>query len=138
MAISKIQAEFICSIEKIWETVTSLQNYSWRSDIQKIVVLETGKRFEEHTIDGYVTTFTITAFEKHKRYEFDMENGNMAGHWTGIFSPGKDTVHIEFIENVTAKKLFMKPFVKGYLKKQQSQYIADLKKAVESANNGQD
>ena len=131
MAISNIKAEFHCDIKKIWETVTSLEDYSWRSDIRRIVVTDQGKKFEEHTKDGYVTTFTITAFEKYKRYEFDMDNGNMSGHWTGIFSQQGDTVSIEFIEDVAVKKIFMKPFVKGYLKKQQLQYIADLRKAVE-------
>lgn len=29
--------------------------------------------------------------------------------------------------------MIMKPFVKGYLKKQQEKYIADLKKAVEES-----
>ncbi len=130
MAVSEIQAEFKCDMKQIWETVTSLEDYSWRSDIGKIVV-KSKKQFEEHTKDGYVTTFTITVFERDKRYEFDMDNENMSGHWTGIFSQQGDTVCIKFIEDVTAKKIFMKPFVKGYLKKQQQQYIADLRKTVE-------
>lgn len=131
MAISKMQAEFTCDMRKIWDTVTSLKDYSWRSDIGKIVIVEQGKIFEEHTKDGYVTTFTITVFEEDKRYEFDMNNENMSGHWTGVFLQEGDTVSIEFIEDVTAKKFFMKPFVKGYLKKQQLRYIADLRRAVE-------
>lgn len=131
MAISKMQADFLCDVEKIWDMVTSLKNYSWRSDISKIVVVEPGKRFEEHTKDGYITAFTITAYEKYQRYEFDMDNENMSGHWTGIFSVQGDTVRVEFIENVNAKKFFIKPFVKGYLKKQQLKYIADLRKAME-------
>ena len=131
MAISNIKAEFHCDIKKIWEIVTSLEDCSWRSDISRIVVIDQGKKFEEHTKDGYVTTFTITAFEQYKRYEFDMDNGNMSGHWTGIFSQQGDVVRIEFIEDVAVKKIFMKPFVKGYLKKQQSCDIDDLRKAVE-------
>lgn len=131
MAISNIQAEFQCDIETIWEKVTSLTDYSWRSDISKIVVVKSGEQFEEHTKDGFVTTFTITSFEKHKRYEFDMENENMSGHWTGIFSVHGNVVNIDFTEDVTAKKFFMKPFVKLYLKKQQLQYIADLREAIE-------
>lgn len=131
MAVSKVQAEFLCGMEKIWEAVTSLENYSWRSDLDKIVVAEPGKQFEEHTKEGYVTTFTITAFEKYRRYEFDMDNANMRGHWTGVFSSQGDRVSIEFTEDVTAKKFFMKPFVKGYLKKQQAKYIADLRREVE-------
>lgn len=131
MAVSRIEAEFTCGMEKLWEKVTSLEDYSWRSDISRIVIVEPGRQFEEHTADGYVTTFTITVFDKYKRYEFDMDNENMSGHWAGVFSLRENRVCIEFTEDVTAKKLFMKPFVKGYLKKQQSRYIADLRKAVE-------
>lgn len=60
-----------------------------------------------------------------------MENSNMKGHWVGIFtSRGTDT-EIDFTENVTPKKWFMKPFVKSYLKKQQTQFVLDLKKVLE-------
>ncbi len=130
MAISKMIAEFGCSAEKLWELVTSTENYAWRSDISEIVVLKEGSIFEEHTKEGYVTKFTITAFEPYSRYEFDMENENMSGHWTGFFSAGEKKVSAEFTEDVTAKKLIMKPFVKGYLQKQQQRYIDDLKKAL--------
>lgn len=131
MAVSKIKAEYQCEIEKVWSTVTSLDHYSWRSDISKIVVLIPEKQFEEYTKEGYVTKFTITEFTPYERYEFDMDNSNMSGHWTGLFSVQGNTVSIEFTEEVAAKKIIMKPFVKAYLKKQQSQYISDLKKALE-------
>lgn len=132
MAISTIKAEFQCEIEKVWNIVTSLDEYSWRSDIDKIVVIKPKEQFEEHTKDGYITQFTITVCEACKRYEFDMENSNIIGHWTGIFSSQSGKTIIDFTENVTAKKLFMKPFVKSYLKKQQSIYIQDLKRALEA------
>lgn len=132
MAISTIKAEFQCEIEKVWNIVTSLDEYSWRSDIDKIVVIKPEEQFEEHTKDGYITRFTITVCEACKRYEFDMENSNIIGHWTGIFSSQSGKTIIDFTENVTAKKLFMKPFVKSYLKKQQSIYIQDLKRALEA------
>lgn len=35
MAVSTIKAEFQCEIEKVWELVTSLDDYSWRSDLGK-------------------------------------------------------------------------------------------------------
>lgn len=60
-----------------------------------------------------------------------MENSNMKGHWTGAFSQDNDQTCIEFTEAVTAKKLVMKPFVKGYLKKQQNKYISDLEKTLQ-------
>ena len=132
MAISTIKAEFKCEIEKVWELVTSLENYSWRSDIDKIVVTVPEKEFEEQTKDGYVTKFKITAFDEYKSYEFDMENGNMQGDWTGKFSYNDGVTFIEFTEDVTAKKLVMKPFVGMYLKKQQAKYIQDLREALEA------
>lgn len=131
MAVSAINAEFQCEVEKVWELVTSLDQYSWRSDLDKIVVTVPEKEFEEHTKDGYVTKFTITAFDECKKYEFDMENDNMQGHWLGKFSHNAGITYIEFTEDVTAKKWMMKPFVGMYLKKQQAKYIQDLRKALE-------
>ena len=44
--------------------------------------------------------------EPYRRWEFDTENGNMKGHWTGIFT------------------------AKVYLKKQQTQFVADIRKTL--------
>ncbi|MCH5208090.1 MAG: SRPBCC family protein [Oscillospiraceae bacterium] len=129
MAVSNIKVAFPCDIKKVWETVTSLENYAWRGDLSKIEIVS-GKQFVEFTKEGYATTFTITVMEPYQRYEFDMENDNIKGHWVGVFSQKGEQTEIDFTEDVTAKKLFMKPFVKAYLKKQQTQYISDLKKAL--------
>lgn len=117
-------------MDQVWNTVTSLENYLWRSDLSKIEVIEAGKKFVEHTKDGYATTFTITHFEPMKRYEFDMDNENMHGHWIGLFAYENEKIVIDFTEQVSVKKLIMKPFAGMYLKKQQATYIADLKKAL--------
>jgi len=130
MAISSINASFDCDLPHVWNMVTSLEFYQWRSDLSKIEVLS-DTQFVEYTKDGYATTFTVTACEPCKRWEFDMENSNMKGHWTGIFSEKNGRCEIEFTEDVTAKKFFIKPFVGAFLKKQQAQYVADLKRAVE-------
>lgn len=129
MAVSNIKVTFQCGIEKVWETVTSLEKYSWRSDLSKIEVLNE-KKFVEYTKEGYATTFTITVMEQYQRWEFDMENDNIMGHWIGVFTQKGEQTEIEFTEDVAAKKFFMRPFVKAYLKKQQSQYVSDLKKAL--------
>ena len=57
-----------------------------------------------------------------------MQNSNMTGHWIGVFTARGDETEIDFTECVEAKKLFMKPFVKSYLKKQQAQFVADIMK----------
>lgn len=129
MAISTVRAEFQCDIERVWDMVTSLSNYSWRSDLGRIEILSENK-FVEYSKDGFATTFTVTVNERCKRWEFDLENANISGHWTGVFTQNGGKTMIEFTENVTAKKFFMKPLVKGFIKKQQTQYIADLKKAL--------
>ncbi len=129
MAVSNIKVTFERDIQRVWEIVTSLENYAWRSDLNRIEILN-DKQFVEYTKDGFATTFTITVSEPNKRWEFDMENANMKGHWTGVFTDLNGKTEIDFTEDVTAKKLLMKPFVKGFLKKQQEQYVADLKKAL--------
>ena len=129
MTITNMKAVFQCDVQKVWHIVTSLESYSWRSDINRIEILNE-TRFVEYTKDGYATTFTITAIEPCKCLEFDMENNNMKGHWIGLFSQNGRETTIDFTECVTVKKLLMKPFVKGYLKKQQLRYVADLEKAL--------
>lgn len=116
--------------EKVWEVVTDLENWKWRSDLGALEILETGKRFIEYTKEGFPTTFAVTACEKPYRYEFTMENANLSGTWKGVFRPVSGGCEAEFTEQVTVKKWFMKPFAGGYLKKQQEQYFQDLKAAL--------
>lgn len=129
MAISKIKTSFPYPVEVVWNIITSLENSAWRSDLDRIEVLN-DSQFVEYTKEGYATTFTVTAKEPLKRWEFDVENDNMKGHWIGVFSLEDDWTTIEFTEEVTAKKVWMKPFVKMYLKRQQAAYVADLDEAL--------
>ncbi|MCM1105030.1 MAG: SRPBCC family protein [Clostridium sp.] len=129
MAVSKVKAVFSASVQEVWDIVTSLENYQWRSDISRIEI-RNETQFVEYTKDGFATTFTITVSNPCKRWEFDMENSNMKGHWTGIFAEKDGQAEIDFIEDVTAKKWVIKPFVKAFLKKQQKQYISDLKNVL--------
>lgn len=130
MAIVRIKCIVDAEIEKVWETVTSLHNFSWRSDLSKVEILSDNE-FIEYTKDGYQTKFTITNSEVCKQWSFDLENTSLTGHWKGNFTSKNGQTEIEFTEDVTPKKIIMKPFIKMYLKKQQLTYIEDLKKAVE-------
>lgn len=75
---STIKAVFQSDIQSVWEVVTSLENYSWRSDVSKIEIISKNQ-FIEYTKDGYSTTFTITKVAPRERWEFDMENDTMKG-----------------------------------------------------------
>lgn len=128
MATSNIKALIPGELQKVWDLVLDIENYgAWRSDLSKTEVIS-DEQFIEYTKDGYPTTFTVTLVEPYRRWEFDMENSNMKGHWTGIFTAKGDETEIDFTEQVEAKKLLMKPFVKSYLKKQQIQFVADIMK----------
>ena len=125
MAVSNIKTVLSADISKVWDVVTDVENYSWRSDLSRTELLEKNQ-FVEYTKEGYPTTFTITSSVPYERWEFDMENSNMTGHWTGIFTAKGDETEIDFTEQVKAKKWLLKPFVKSYLKKQQAQFVADM------------
>lgn len=129
MAVSHVNVTLAAPIEKVWETVTNLDAYAWRSDLREVRVISQ-TQFIEYSKDGFATTFTVTCTEPYRRWEFDLENKNMKGHWVGLFQPNGAQTEITFTEDVTAKKVLMKPFVKPFLKKQQAQYVADLKKAL--------
>lgn len=43
MAIANIKTRFNCDSDRVWSLVTSLENYSWRSDLSRIEVVKAGK-----------------------------------------------------------------------------------------------
>lgn len=124
-------------LQKVWEIVLAVENYStWRSDLSKTEILNE-KQFVEYTNQGFATTFTVTETQPYRCWKFDMENSNMSGHWVGVFTAKGGETEIDFTEYVTAKKLFMKPFVKSFLKRQQAQFVLDLKNEAEKKGRGQ-
>lgn len=130
MTTSNIKALINSDIHKVWKGVLNVEKYkSWRRDLSKTEIINE-KQFIEYTNGDYATRFTVTVVEPYKRWEFDMENSNMKGHWIGIFTPKGNQTEINFTEDVQAKKWFMKPFVKSYLKKQQTQFVEDLMKSL--------
>ena len=128
MAVSNIKAVIPGKLRKVWELILDIENYGvWRSDLSKTKIIS-DKQFIEYTKDGYPTTFTVTLVEPYRRWEFDMENSNMKGHWIGFFTDKGNGTEIDFTECVKAKKWLLKPFVKLYLRKQQAQFVADIMK----------
>lgn len=137
MVTSNIKAMIKSDIRSVWEIVLAVENYStWRRDLSKTEI-RNEKQFVEYTNQGYPTTFTVTETEPYRCWKFDMENSNMSGHWVGVFTAKGSETEIDFTEYVTAKKLFMKPFVKLFLKRQQVQFVLDLKNEAEKKGRGQ-
>ena len=130
MTVSNIKALIPSERFKVWELILDIENYgAWRSDLSKTEIIS-DKRFIEYTRTGDLTTFTVTLVEPYRRWEFDMENSNIKGHWIGIFADNGNGTEIDFTECVEAKKRLLKPFVKSYLRKQQAQFVEDIRKAL--------
>ena len=68
MAEANRKEEVNADIAAVWDLITSLENYSWRSDLDRIEILEPGRTFREYTRDGFATTFTITVCKPMNRY----------------------------------------------------------------------
>lgn len=130
MKKSTVTASFSSPVETIWNVVTDNTAFDWRSDISKIEQSTDGNIFTEFTKDGFETEFIITLKKPCERYEFDIKNKNMNGHWIGIFSQEGFGTRIEFTEEVSVAKPIMNLFINTYLKKQQAIYISDLKKKL--------
>lgn len=129
MATSKVIVHFPCPVEQVWQVVTDLTRTAWRSDLARVEVLDE-THFVEHTKSGYATNFTVTACDTSRRWAFTMENGNMSGAWEGIFETAEGGTQLTCTETVYAKHWWMHPFVPGYLKRQQNQYLNDLRRQL--------
>lgn len=126
MAVSNMRATLICPIEMVWDTVTNLNDFYWRSDLKDVRIIDE-HNFIEITKDGIETYFRITECIKYQSWIFKIENKNIKGTWVGKFYAEGDKTTLDFTENVVSKKLIFKPFIRLYLKRQQRIYFKDLK-----------
>jgi len=126
MIKSVIKSLLQADLTSVWGSVTSLHDFSWRSDIISIEVLDE-RHFKETSKDGYETSFTITVVEPLMKYSFLMDNENLSGEWTGYFTETGGGTEILFTESVRLKKWWLYPFAKWYLKKRQKRYVSDLR-----------
>lgn len=129
MATSKVKVHFPCPVEQVWRVVTDFSRTTWRSDLARVEILDED-HFVEHTKSGYATNFTVTAYEPLRYWAFTMENDNMSGSWEGIFEAAKGGTQLTCTETVNAKRWWMRPFVPGYLKRQQKLYLDDLREEL--------
>lgn len=131
MAVSICKAILQGELQRVWALVTDVSGYAaWRGDLDRVQVLNKDQ-FVEYTKDGYATTFTVTACEPYSRWEFDLKNQRIRGHWTGRFRAQGHATQVEFTEEAIPKNKLLSPFVKPYLKRQQARFLADLARALE-------
>ena len=164
MTNSIIKEVLSYDINKVWSVVRNIEAYpQWRSDVFNVEILDStrfieyGKnafpttflitkdvfnveildstRFIEYGKNAFPTTFLITKEEEPFLWEFDIDNAKIHGHWIGMLHKTENGTEVEFTEAISVKKIIFKPFVKAYLKKQQSRFMEDLKNIVQLENN---
>ena len=126
MAVSNMRATLLYPIEVVWDTVTNLNDFSWRSDLKDVRIIDENN-FIEITKNGVETYFRITECIKYQSWIFEIENKNIKGTWVVMLYVEDDKTILDFTENVVSKKLIFKPFISLYLKRQQRIYFKDLK-----------
>ncbi len=130
MIKSKIKKQFKCNKNKLWNIITNNNNYSWRSDLSKIEIIDE-THFIEYDKNNFPTYFTITSKEYLKEYTFNIENTNIKGRWIGLFKDiSKDTIELDFTEEVEVNNFIMKLLAKTYFKVNQNRYMKDLEKEL--------
>ena len=59
MARSNIKAVFANDVQTVWNIVTDVKNYIWRTDLSKTEIIS-DKQFIEYTKNGYATTCWVS------------------------------------------------------------------------------
>lgn len=120
---------FKSNINEVWETMTDNTKYKWRTDIDKITILN-DTVFVEFTKAGYETKFYITKKLAPNQYEFDMENDTLTGHFTATLEAieGGNTKGT-FIEEVYIRNpiISLLSSLTKNVNKMQDKYIYDLR-----------
>lgn len=118
-----------CPIASVWSKVTDLTDFSWRSDLSDLRIID-DCHFIAVTKTGIETAFTVTECQQSNRWAFAIENESIKGKWIGNFKAQGNHTILDFTEMIMPKKYLFRPFVIFYLKKQQRLYVHDLKKAL--------
>ena len=64
MAISNIKALIPCDVKKVWDTVTSLDQYEWRSDLSKIEVIDENQSLNiRKTVCNYIYDYCFRTMQ---------------------------------------------------------------------------
>ncbi len=116
-------------VETVWQVVTDVRNYGWRSDVMHAKVINENQ-FVEVDREGVRTVYTVVDYATKRRWELDLDNDSIHGRWIATFEA--DGLHTVFTieEELMAKKMIVKPFLKSNVSKRVSTYMEDLKRVL--------
>lgn len=119
---------FYSSVDTVYMAMTDNSNDTWRTDLDKIEVID-DSHFIEYDKKGFPTTMTITKKKVNREYAFTLDNKNCKGNWIGkcqALPNGGCELYVK--ESMMIKPILLRPFsFLMNIKKFQDQYIRDLK-----------
>ncbi|WP_196717434.1 SRPBCC family protein [Actinomyces trachealis] len=118
---------------QIWQVVTDLTNWQWRSDLSDCKVLDE-HRFIEFPKKGKPIRFCTTRFEESHLWEFQIDSPALTGTWQGNFEAKENGgCLVRFVEDVhIQQKLIPRWLAKRFLTTYQAQYFRDLRVELQS------
>ncbi|MFR6095953.1 MAG: SRPBCC family protein [Dysosmobacter welbionis] len=117
--------------ERVWAVVTDLDCWRWRGGLSRL------DHVGEDAFYGVRQKRLSHPLHRHGAPPpvplglFDLDNANLAGRWAGEFRPEGGGTQVTFTETITVKSPGCASLPRGYLRRQQARYLADLGRALE-------
>jgi hypothetical protein len=136
--LAKRTAKIKASPEIVFAKVTDISNQKWRSNVEKVEVVDLTPGQEvwtEYPKKGPPIKFRTKGRIPLSRFEIEIiDNPQFGGHWVGTFAPvGIGETEIEFTEKVMVIGII--PKIMSYIffdvDESVEVYLADLKKVIE-------
>ena len=119
MITSQIQATLPYNIKIVWQAVTDIKNYHWRSDLSHTEVLNK-YQFTKYAKNGTPTHFTTTVFQPYSCWEFTLEKQQHQRPLARKFFLNRELLPLYTLpKKLPLKKFCLKPILKFYLRRQQ-------------------
>lgn len=127
------EAEVPHAPQQVWQVVTDLMNWQWRSDLSSCEIVDE-RRFIEIPKKGKPIRFCTTRLEECRIWEFHMDSPSLTGIWKGTFEPTENGgCRVRFVENVCFRQRLVPNWVvKRFLTAYQARYFRDLRAELQS------
>ncbi|NLY20659.1 MAG: hypothetical protein GXZ08_05210 [Tissierellia bacterium] len=131
MREANIFANLKSSPRSVWEVITNKEDYSWRSDLEKIEIVDETKFIEYHK-SGNKTVFIIVDKIPYEEYRLNIFHDKFTGEWVAKLKEKSDGTTIEIYKKIemTDKLTELMSYMSINMKMEQKIYIRDLKKKL--------
>ena len=131
MRESNILANLKSSPRSIWEIIINNEDYFWRSDLEKIEIVDETKFIEYHK-SGNKTVFIVVDKIPYEEYRLNIFHDKFTGERILRLEEEKDGTNLELSEKIEMndKLTELLSYMSMNIKMEQKIYIRDLKKKL--------